>query len=191
MKRILIFILILCASVAFAALGPELHPNPDLTGTSGIFDGVGSGSGDVADYYGIFIPASTTVTAVNDGSGPQSISVTGSGNAISFRALSNKNTITSGTTYYAVIEVSALSGSVTWQVSQTGSVNVQFTQTISSIGTYTAEFVSDATFQATHYIIGLGTGESITIDLMSLKESTPETRVETYSPVLRFFNFFN
>jgi hypothetical protein len=147
----------------------ELQPNSDLSGTSGGHDGTGVGSGDVADDYSIFSGSGDIYTSSKDVNDYQSVSVSAGDNVI-LRATDNKPTLSIGTLYKATITLTELSGSVDWQVSQTSSSNIQFQESVSSAGTYTNYFVSDASFVATVYVINVDAGESFSVSEMSIKE---------------------
>jgi len=153
------------------AFGSELQPNSDLSGVAGGHDGAGSGSGAVADDYTIFSTAGDVYTSSKDGNDHQVITATSGANVI-IRATANKPTLSSGTLYKASITLSNLTGSVDWLVGATSSVNVQFQNTITSVGTYTQYFIAGASFQASVYLLLLDAGESCTISEMSIKEVT-------------------
>jgi len=181
MKRILIFILILCASVAFAALGPELQPNPNLTGTGGT--PVGSATGVVADGYRMF----ATITAIGSKTVEGYQAITTTAGVASLYGSVSLPTLTLGTEYTATITVESVTGGILWRVCQANGANVQFSIEITTSGTYTQTFIADATFLGTNHLASIGAGESITVSEMSIKEVVEDTN----NAYLGFFNFFN
>jgi len=150
------------------AFGSELQPNSDLSGTGGTSDGAGSVIGDIADEWDVFCFAGTTATVSKDGNDYQVISSSGGGSL--FRAFS-PNELTSGTLYVATITIEDLTGDLDWRVSNQSAANSQFLNGISSAGTYTQYFISDATFTGTNFI-AVNDGATCTISEASIKAVT-------------------
>jgi hypothetical protein len=154
-------------SVWTDALGPELNPNTDLSGTGGATSGSGTVNGDIADSYKIWADSGVTATAATTSG--QSLS---SADGTSVLNHNDNIDFKNGESYLVEWTISAITGTVTFDIRTTSGsqANLGFTeQDISSTGTYRGVLNAAADISAGIFAI-VEDGEAVTITNVSCKK---------------------